>query len=501
MLKTGWMPEPTQLLRRIPQVEHLLSSPELAPLLAAYPREQVVRRVREVLGALRSEIANGTVGDAELESAAIAERTAALLASRFARYYRRVVNATGVILHTNLGRAPLARQAADAVAELGPHAQRLEIDLETGGRGGRDRGCAELLVELVGCEDATVVNNNAAATLLILAALARGRRVVVSRGELVEIGGSYRVPEILAESGALLAEVGTTNRTHLADYRRALDEAEAAGEPAGLLLKVHTSNYRVVGFTAEVELAEIAALGRERGVPVVHDLGSGSLIDLAARGRPGEQPVRDAVAAGADLVCFSGDKLLGGPQAGVIVGRRDAVARCRSHPLFRAVRPGRLTYSALEATLRIYLRGEEAAVREIPALSRLLATEDELAARAGALASGLAGTEGIEATVVDCASQAGSGSLPVREYPSRGVRVEVTGLTATELADRLRSGEPAVVARVHDGAVLFDLRTMDDEDAEIAAERLREIRANQESVERMRRGSRQARERRGRFVE
>jgi len=469
------MPDPSDLLRRIPQVDRLLSSPDLSPLLAAYPREQVIRRVRDVLEEVRTEIGAGRVAEVELTTAAIAARTAALLERRFARYYRRVVNATGVILHTNLGRAPLAREAAEAVAELGPHAQRLEIDLETGERGGRDRGCAELLVELTGCEDATVVNNNAAATLLILAALARGRRVVVSRGELVEIGGSFRVPEILAESGAVLAEVGTTNRTHLGDYRRALDEAEAAGEPAGLLLKVHASNYRVVGFTAEVGLAELAALGRERGVPVAHDLGSGCMVELAARGRPGETRVADSVGAGADLVCFSGDKLLGGPQAGVIVGRREVVARCRAHPLYRAVRPGRLTYAALEATLGIYLRGEEAAVREVPALRRLLATEEELDERARGLAARLAGIDGLAVDVVACMSQAGSGSLPVREYPSRGVRVTLDGLTADELAARLRQGDPAVVARVHEDAMILDLRTMDREDEEIVAERLRAV--------------------------
>jgi len=469
------MSDASELLRRIPQIDRLLSSPEFSPLLSSYPREQVVRRLREVLEEVRAGIAAGRVGEQDLAPAAIAARVAERLERRFARYYRRVVNATGVILHTNLGRAPLAREAAEAVAELGPHAQRLEIDLETGERGGRDRGCAELLVELVGCEDATVVNNNAAATLLILAALARGRRVVVSRGELVEIGGSFRVPEILAESGAVLAEVGTTNRTHLDDYRRALDAAEAAGEPAGLLLKVHASNYRVVGFTAEVGLEELAALGRERGVPVVHDLGSGCLVDLAARGRPGEQRVGDSVAAGADLVCFSGDKLLGGPQAGVIVGRRGAVARCRAHPLYRAVRPGRLTYAALEATLAIYLRGDEAAAREIPALRRLLATEEELDERARGLTARLAGIDALTVDVVACMSQAGSGSLPVREYASRGLRVQVDGLGADELAARLRQGDPAVVARVQDDALVLDLRTMDGEDEEIVAERLREL--------------------------
>src|SRR6185369_10752063 len=275
--------------------------------------------------------------DADMED--IHRRVAASLAHRSQPYYRRVVNGTGVVLHTGLGRAVLAPQAAAALAELAPHPQRRSSDLETGQRGGRDEGCARLLRELTGCEDATVVNNNAAATMLLLAAMARGKGVVLSRGELVEIGGSFRIPEVMSESGALLVEVGTTNRTHLQDYRAAL---EGAGGTIGMLLKVHTSNYRIQGFTAEVEIEDLVALGREHGIPVGHDLGSGCAIDLARHGLTGEPLLRRSIAAGADLVCFSGDKLLGGPQAGLLIGRREAVEKCRRHPLFRALRPGRL---------------------------------------------------------------------------------------------------------------------------------------------------------------
>jgi len=361
------MSEAAGLLRRIPKVDLLLAAGELAPLVAAYPRPEVVRALRATLDELRAAAARGDLAAAALAPAAIAESLARRLARRFRPYYGRVINATGVILHTGLGRAPLAPAAAAALARLAPHPQRVEIDLESGRRGGRDEGCARLLRELTGAEAATVVNNNAAATLLILAALARGRRVLLSRGEMVEIGGSYRIPEILRESGAELTGVGTTNRTHLRDYR------EALGDDVGLILKVYTSNYRVVGFTREVEVAALAALGREHGVPVAHDLGSGCLIDLAPHGLPGEPVVQASVAAGADLVCFSGDKLLGGPQAGIVVGRAAAVERCRRHPLFRALRPGRLIYAALEATLRLYLDADAAVLRQVPALARLTA--------------------------------------------------------------------------------------------------------------------------------
>jgi L-seryl-tRNA(Ser) seleniumtransferase len=297
--------------------------------------------------------------------------------------------------------------------------------------------------------------------------------VVISRGELVEIGGSYRVPEILRESGAVLAEVGTTNRTHLGDYRAAL--AAAAEPPAGLILKVHTSNYRIEGFTAEVGIEELAALGREHGVPVAHDLGSGCLVDLAARGLPAEPVVRRSVEAGADLVCFSGDKLLGGPQGGILVGRREAVERCRRHPLYRALRPGRLVYGALEATLRLYRGGEEAALAAVPALARLTADPAALGARAGRLAAALAGTAGLAAEAVECASQAGSGSLPARDLPSRGVRVTLAGRPADDLAAALRRGDPAVVARVQDGALLLDVRTLADAEVEEVAAALRRV--------------------------
>jgi L-seryl-tRNA(Ser) seleniumtransferase len=462
------MHEPTRasLLRVLPKVDRLLASAELAPLLARHPRTRVLQELRAVLEGLRRHAAAGTLAASALTPAAISERLSGALEIAALPYYRQVINATGVVLHTGIGRAGLAAPAVAALAALSGGGQRLEIDLETGDRGGRDEGCARLLRELTGAEAATVVNNNAAATLLILAALARGRKVLLSRGELVEIGGSFRIPDVLSESGARLVEVGTTNRTHLADYRNALDPPD---HEVGMILKVHTSNYRILGFTCEVEIAELAQLGREHGIPVVHDLGSGCLLDLASRGLPGESLVRHSIAAGADLVCFSGDKLLGGPQSGLLAGRRDAVDRCRRHPLMRALRPGRLTYTALEATLRLY--HEETAPDSIPTLRRLLADPAALRRRAQKLARLLRPVAGLTATITPCASQAGSGSLPARDLPSWGVRL-TTALPAAGLARHLRTGVPAILPRIADDAVLLDVRTLDDAELAVVAQRL-----------------------------
>jgi L-seryl-tRNA(Ser) seleniumtransferase len=452
-------------LRSIPKVDRLLAAADFAPMLERHLRAEVTESLRETLETVRAEISGGAALD--LAPAALARRVEARLAERSFPSYRRVINATGIVLHTGLGRAALPEEAVAAIAATAPFAQRLEIDLATGERGGRDEGCASLLRELTGCEAATVVNNNAGATLLILAALTRGKKVVLSRGEMVEIGGSYRIPDILEESGARLSEVGTTNRTHLKDYRNAIDA------DTGMLLKVHPSNYRIEGFTAEVEIEELAALGREHGIPVVHDLGSGCMIDLARRGLTGETVLRRSVAAGVDLVCCSGDKLLGGPQAGLILGRKEAVDRCRNHPLFRALRPGRLIYTALEATLRLYRVGEETALARIPALRKLLESDEVLRKRARKLHRGLA-LAGLRAELVQCQSQAGSGSLPARDLPSWGVRVSAEGQDEGigGLATRLRTGNPAVFARIQNEALLFDVRTLEDSEIGLVVDRL-----------------------------
>lgn len=472
------MANSNQILRRIPKVDLVLDSAHFEPLLEAFPRRQAVRQLREHLDELRTRALADRLDLQELEEDQIVSAVAARLKAWATPYYRRVINATGVILHTALGRATLPREVSETLGRIASYPQRVEILLESGERGGRDDGCAQLLCDLVGCEAATVVNNNAAATMLVLGALARDREVVLSRGELVEIGGSYRVPEILRESGCTLREVGTTNRTHLKDYRNAL------GDDTGLLLKVHTSNYRVVGFTEEVSLAELVKLGREHGVPTAYDLGSGCLIDLAAQGYPGEELVQEAVASGADLVSFSGDKLLGGPQAGIIVGREEAVEACRRHPLFRAMRPGRLIYTALEAVLRIYLEGSEEALARIPALQRLTTPSETLQARAEELARRLEPIPSIHPSVSRCYSQAGSGSLPAREYPSWGVQVRTSGSASLDdMAARLRTGVPSVLCLTRDQHLLFDVRTLEEEEVPLLAQRIGELAAGTNGAE------------------
>jgi L-seryl-tRNA(Ser) seleniumtransferase len=459
------------LLRRIPKVDLLIDG-ELEDLLARYPRARVLKSLRQVLDQLRDELVRGNADENDLEVERIRERLDRKLELSSRPYYGRVINATGVILHTGLGRACLAPEAVAALNELAGTPQRVEIDLESGERGGRDRGCGDLITELTGAEAATVVNNNAAATLLILAALARGRRVLVSRGELVEIGGSYRVPDIMRESGARLVEVGTTNRTHPRDYANAIDE------DAGMILKVHTSNYRVVGFTAEVSIAALVELGRAHSVPVVYDLGSGCLADLASAGdtgRFGEDPVRELLAAGVDLVCFSGDKLLGGPQAGIIAGRSEAVDACRRHPLFRAMRPGRLVYTALEATLRLYLGGDEHAIARIPTLRRLTRDAESLRADASRWATLMADVPGLRVEAVPCASQAGSGSMPTAELASWGLSVSPSWCSVDTLATDLRRGQPPILTRTRDDALVFDLRTLEESELVNIHERLASI--------------------------
>jgi L-seryl-tRNA(Ser) seleniumtransferase len=364
---------------------------------------------------------------------------------------RRVLNATGVVLHTNLGRAPLAAAAVEAIADTAQGYANLELDLDAGRRGSRQAHLEPLLCALTGARAALCVNNGAAAVLLALAALAAGREVVVSRGELVEIGDGFRIPEVLEQSGARLREVGTTNRTRLQDYERAIGEHTAA------LLRVHPSNYRVVGFTERVELPALAELARSRGLALIEDLGSGALT--SAGPLAGEPTVREALAGGADLVTFSGDKLLGGPQAGLLVGSAEAVDACRRHPLARALRLDRLSVAALEATLRLY-HDPERALREIPALRMACEPAETVRARAERLAARLDGR------VVETLGRIGGGALPLAELPSFGVALDGP---ADELAAALRQAEPPVVARVVDGACVLDCRTLRDDELELVS--------------------------------
>jgi L-seryl-tRNA(Ser) seleniumtransferase len=384
----------------------------------------------------------------------VARLARARIASRDERSLRRVLNATGVVLQTNLGRAPLAPSAIAAMTDAAG-AVSVEYDLVAGRRGERHGHASSLLRELTGAEDGVVTNNNAAAVLLALAALAAGREVIVARGELVEIGGGFRIPDVLRRSGAKLVEVGTTNRTYVKDYASAISAKTAA------LLRVHTSNFKVIGFVARPEDRALAAVARERGVAFIHDLGSGTLLDTSRHGLAREETVAEAIAAGADVVTFSGDKLLGGPQAGIAVGRAERIAALRAHPLMRALRPDKITLAALIATLELYRDGRAEA--ELPVWRMIAARTSELARRAKAIATRLA-AEGVPAEVVETDSTVGGGSLPEETQPSRAVALAGR---AAPLVARLRAARPAVITRIVDGRVALDLRAVLPEDDEL----------------------------------
>jgi L-seryl-tRNA(Ser) seleniumtransferase len=424
---------------------------ELAATLDGQPHGLAVRAARDALAAARERVRRGeAVGD--LEGSARARITAALESGPSP-----VLNATGVIVHTNLGRAPLAERALEATLRAGRHYSDLEYELGSGKRGSRQDHVEGLLCELTGAEAALVVNNGAAAVLLAAATLAAGRQVVVSRGQLIEIGGSFRIPEVVAQSGAELVEVGTTNRTRISDYERAL------GPETGAILRVHPSNFSVVGFTADVAIEALCALG----APVIDDLGSG----LLATGVPelsDEPPVQRSVRAGCAVVCFSGDKLLGGPQAGIMVGRREVVRACRSHPLARALRVDKLSLAALAATLSLY-RDPELAAAEIPVLRMLAAPRAELEVRAE-LMRGVVSSAGAEAHLLESSARVGGGALPLLELSGPVCAIEPGPAGVDELARRLRAGDPPLVGRVREGRLLLDPRTLTDEEARRAAQ-------------------------------
>jgi L-seryl-tRNA(Ser) seleniumtransferase len=446
----------TDQRRALPSVSALLESAGVRALLADAPRALVVDAVRDVVAGVRERGAPAPE-DAEAWSRAIARR----IADGRRPSLRPVINATGVVLHTNLGRAPLPRVALDAIARVAGGYSNLEYDLAGGARGSRYAHCAALLVELTGAEDALVVNNCAAALVLVLNTVAAGREAILSRGELVEIGGSFRVHEIMAKSGARLREVGSTNRTHLADY------ANAIGAETGALLKVHRSNFEVVGFTAETGVRELAPLARDRNVPIVHDLGSGLLIPLDDIGLRGEPTARDALAAGASVVVMSGDKLLGGPQAGIILGEARHLAAMRANPLARSYRVDKMTLAALEATLALY-REPEVARREIPALQLLGAPLAAVRTRALRCEEALR-AQGVACELVDSDASVGAGAFPTARLPS--VALALAG-DAERWAAALRAGEPAVVGRVHEGRLLIDLRAVPDDDVAALASAL-----------------------------
>lgn len=453
-----------QLLRALPSVSSLLEQDEVREWLHGLPRSAVVMSLKEALAAARRMIRAGRV-DSPIELQDLLAAAEHDLTQRSIPSLRHVINATGIVLHTGLGRAPLCESAIEAIAETAGGYCNLEYNLESGGRGRRNTHVTERIVEVTGAEAATLVNNNAAATLLILQTFASDREVIVSRGQLIEIGGSFRLPDIMRAGQALLREVGTTNRTRIADYEQAITERTA------MLLRCHPSNYRVVGFTEETSIGELSELAHRHDLIAVDDLGSGVLFDLMPHGLPAEPTVRASLDAGADLACFSGDKLMGGPQCGIIVGRRDLIDRLERNPLMRTYRVGKLTLVALEATLRCYI-DEREAISEIPTLAMLTATTDDLAERANALSEQLQASLPDEAFLV-CSdvAYAGGGSMPDRALPTVVVQWRPTHASTDDVAAALRNAEVPVIVRIRDDAICFDLRTIrsDDVDAVVAS--------------------------------
>jgi L-seryl-tRNA(Ser) seleniumtransferase len=460
--------EQAELLRQIPSVDELLAQPRLAALSKRVNRNLVVEVARTVLAELRARIAGDSNWTALGLSAASIEVLISTEVERIlSRSLQPVINATGVILHTNLGRAPLPETVVDEFRRTATQYNNLEYDLEAGARGKRDVHTGELLTRLTGSEAAIVVNNCAAAVLVTLAALARGGEVIVSRGELIEIGDGFRIPEIMEQSGAILREVGTTNRTHVGDYENAINEKTRA------LLRVHPSNFKVTGFTEKPSLEELVALSQRSGLPLLEDLGSGCLVDLSEYG-VSEPTVKQSIDAGVSLVMFSGDKLLGGPQAGIIAGKKDLIARVRRYPLFRALRVDKLTIASLEATLGAYLR---AAWDEIPAIRMIRATPQVLKRRAENFIRELRPElplDEVEIEIAEGASLAGGGSTPSQSLPTKIIRIASARYSATKLEQRLR-GAPAgisVIARVEDDRLILDLRTVFPEQETLLAKTL-----------------------------
>ena len=441
------------LLRAIPKVDELLSHPQLQQITS---RSIAAESVRETLESLRSDILNGSC--TLLPSInTIIESIVATAYKKEMPSLRRVINATGVVLHTNLGRSPLADSAMEAVVAAASGYSTLEYNVETGARGSRYSHVEGLLSRLTGAESALVVNNNASAVLLMLSALTSGREVIVSRGELVEIGGAFRIPDVMAQSGAILKEVGTTNRTRASDYESAI-----LPEITGALFKAHSSNYKILGFTEEASLDELVALGHKHGLPVLHDLGSGSLLSPSRFGLHEEPGVPESLAAGVDIVSFSGDKLLGGPQAGILLGKQELIVKLKKHPLTRAVRIDKLTLAALEATLRLYLDPERA-VEKIPTLRMLASTRETLRPKAERFHAML-GALGAQASVVDTEGQVGGGSAPNRFLPSSSIEITPGSITVDGLEQLLRSGEIPVVGRIAHDRYLLDVRTIEESD-------------------------------------
>jgi L-seryl-tRNA(Ser) seleniumtransferase len=468
----------SELFRELPSVDELLRAPQFAELVEEHGPTAVTDAIRSVIGDLRDQISSGLLNEAGLRLAIdeLQRAVEARLRRILSYSLRPLINATGVILHTNLGRAPLAEHALEHVRELGLSYSNLEFDLEAGERGKRDIHVDRLFRKLLAGAGSTednassavstiVVNNNAAAVLLALNTLAEGGEVIVSRGELVEIGGSFRIPDVMAKSGAILHEVGTTNRTRIGDYEKAICERTR------LLLRVHRSNFEITGFTEQPSIEELVGLSRKSGIPIMEDLGSGALVDLEQFGIRGEPTVLDSLRADVDIVTYSGDKLLGGPQAGLLTGRPDLIARMRANSLFRALRVDKMTYAALEATLLAYVKREYG---KVPALRMMSLSKEEIGARAELMASQVPSRE-VKIEIIDGESVFGGGAAPSSVLPTRLLAVTCLGVSADELSARLRKSEPPVIGRVEEGRVLLDLRTVFPEQDSLIANALLHI--------------------------
>ena len=465
-------PKQQSLLRKLPGVDHVLELWDKTQPVEDVPRAVLVRSIRTTLHQLRTRILAGDelLNETMLNDNQLLNLAAQAVNKSMEFNLKRVINATGVVVHTNMGRSLLPESVARHVAEISSRYSNLEFDLEIGARGSRYSSVEDILCEVSGAEAAIVVNNNAGAVFLSLETLAKGKDVIVSRGELVEIGGSFRIPDVMARSGARLVEVGTTNRTHLSDYEGAIRDETA------LLLKVHTSNYSIVGFTAEVSLKDLVALGAKYHLPVMKDLGSGSFVDFSKYGLIKEPTVQETVAAGADVVAFSGDKMLGGPQAGIIVGRKDPLERIKKNPVNRALRIDKMTLAALEATLHLY-RDESKAVSAIPTLRMLTLPPKVIANKAKRLRNRLRkqGNDRLEAVIIDASSRVGGGALPLQELPTRCVSVRIKGLSANRIERIMLGATPPIIGRIENDLFVMDMRTVQDEEIAMIASTFRKV--------------------------
>tara|TARA_Y100001954_G_scaffold239267_4_gene312577 strand:- start:29596 stop:30969 length:1374 start_codon:yes stop_codon:yes gene_type:complete len=451
-------------------MDHILDELTKDEDIAALPRPLVKDQADAFLNVCREEIRSGAVTTADqLELKAVLPRMIAYVRAHSRPHFRRVLNATGVVVHTNLGRSLLARSAIEAVTEACGHYSNCEFDLSTGQRGSRYSHVEQILCDITGAEAALVVNNNAAAVFIMLETLAKGKEVIVSRGQLVEIGGSFRIPDVMTKSGATLHEVGATNRAHVHDYENAINE------DTGALMRVHTSNFRIVGFTKEVSLPDMRKLGDKYNLPVIEDLGSGSLYSLKGEGLMGEPTVQEVVAQGADVVSFSGDKVLGGPQAGIIVGRKKYIDRIKKNPVNRAMRIDKMTLAALEATLRLYL-DMDVARRKIPTLRMITASQESLKSKARRLADAIRSELGVKATVAmkKGFSRVGGGAFPEYDLPGTMITLAVDGVDAEDLREELLNTDPPLVARIEDDQFLLDPRTLTSTELKLAASALRQ---------------------------